>query len=106
MVLPEIKLTPRQWELLGLLAEGLNNADIALKMRITPHSLENNITGLYIRLGVDHQRQHCRVSAAKWYWSRKMGLRHYIIEAEQLPVVVEVRRRPGGRVIGSMWRIS
>ncbi len=100
MALPEIKLTPRQWELLGHIAEGLNNADIAIRMGITPHSLENNITGLYIRLGVDHRRQHCRVSAAKWYWSRKMGLRHYIIEAEELPVVVEVRKRPGGNFGG------
>ena len=100
MVLPEIKLTPRQWELLGYIAEGLNNADIALRMGITPHSLENHISGLYTRLGVDHQRQNCRVSAAKWYWSRKMGLRHYIIEAEQLPVVVEVRKRSGGNFAG------
>ena len=100
MVLPEITLSPRQWELLGYIAEGLNNADIAIKMRITQHSVENRINGLYTRLGVDQQRQHCRVSAAKWYWSRKMGLRHYIIEAEELPVVVEVRRRPGGNFTG------
>jgi len=25
-----------------------------------------------------------------------MGLRHYITEAKQLPVIVEVRRKPGG----------
>ena len=76
-----------------------DNILFALMMRITPHSVENNITGLYIRLGVDHRRQHCRVSAAKWYWSRKMGLRHYIIEAEEMPVIVEVRRRPGGNFV-------
>ena len=51
-------------------------------------------------LGIDHERQNCRVSAAKWYWSRKMGLRHYIIETEQLPVVVEVRRKPGENFAG------
>ena len=69
MVLPEITLSPRQWE-------------------------------LYTRLGVDHQRQHCRVAAAKWYWSRKMGVRHYIIETRELPVIIEVRRRPGGNFAG------
>ena len=38
-----------------------------------------------------------------WWWQPgqmvmvpKMGLRHHIIEAEELPVVVEVRRKPGG----------
>ena len=73
-------------------------------MRITPHTVENQINGLYTRLGVDHEGQHCRVSAAKWYWSHKMGLRHNIIEAEQLPVVVEVGGNregisPGGRAV-------
>ena len=72
-MLPEITLSPRQWELLGYIADGLKNADIAVRMRIRPHTVENQIHGLYTRLGVDHQRHHCRVSAAKWYWSRKMG---------------------------------
>ena len=100
MVLPEITFSPRQWELLGYIAEGLNSADIAIRVRIRPHTVENQINGLYTGLGVDDQRQHCRVAAAKWYRSRKMGVRHYIIETGELPVIVEVRRRPGGNFAG------
>ena len=40
MASPEIKLTPRHWELLGYISEGLNNADIAVRLGITPHSLQ------------------------------------------------------------------
>jgi DNA-binding NarL/FixJ family response regulator len=47
------RLSPRQRELLELLAQGLSNAGIAQRMVLTEKSVENGITRLYQDLEVD-----------------------------------------------------
>ncbi len=93
-LLPEITFTPCQWELLRLLAEGLNNSDIAGRMNLAVRTVEKQTSIIYSALGLDWQRVNARVAAARWYWSRKMNRRHYIVEASELPIVVEVRSAP------------
>ncbi len=93
-MLPEITFTPCQWELLELLADGLNNSDIAAKMGLSVRTVETQLSLVYSELGLDWQVVNVRVSAARWYWARKMHRRHFIIEASELPIVVEVRSRP------------
>ena len=89
----------RQWSATTPILDLLQVVQIPTLIRFsTRHSVESRINGPYTRLGVDHQRQNRR----EWYWSRKMGLRHYIFEAEEMPVIVEVRRRPGGNFAGGV----
>jgi DNA-binding NarL/FixJ family response regulator len=47
------RLSPRQREMLGLLAQGLTNAAIAERMVLTEKSVENGITRLYQELEID-----------------------------------------------------
>lgn len=91
-----VALSPRQWETLGHLAEGYRDGDIAVKMRIKPHTVQNYLHTIYDVLDIDPSKMNARVSAAKWYWTRKMQQRHFIIEAAELPVIIEVRKEPAG----------
>lgn len=71
MLPPPVKLTPRQWELMGYLSEGCNNQEIATRMQITRHTVENYLHQIYNLLEIDQDQVHGRVTAARWYWSRR-----------------------------------
>ena len=90
-----INLTPRQWQFLALLAEGYTNADISLRMAIRPKTAENYALEIYSILFGDDRTLNPRVAAAAWYLANKK-IRRYVIEATDLPVLIEVRKRPGG----------
>lgn len=59
-------LTPRQREMLALIAEGYSNAGIAAKLVLSPKSVENYISQVYQALGIDSSEgsKHARVEAA------------------------------------------
>jgi DNA-binding NarL/FixJ family response regulator len=64
------RLTPRQREILGLVAEGLSNAAIAGRLVIAEKSVENQLTAIYGELGLDRREGptiHPRVSAVLTY---------------------------------------
>lgn len=63
------ELTPRQLEILQLVATGLSNAAIAERLVLAPKSVENHINTLYARLGVDSRDREvaARVQAARIY---------------------------------------
>ncbi|MBN1428944.1 MAG: response regulator transcription factor [Anaerolineae bacterium] len=46
-------LTPREIEILSLLAEGLDNAAIAEHLTLTKRTVQNHISNIYSKLGVD-----------------------------------------------------
>jgi two-component system, NarL family, response regulator NreC len=48
------ELTPREREVLGLLAEGYSQGDIAVKLDITPRTVETHRRGLTEKLGITH----------------------------------------------------
>jgi DNA-binding NarL/FixJ family response regulator len=54
-------LTPRQAEILGLLAEGLNAKEIAQRLHVAPRTARNHIQNIYATLGV-----HRRSEAIAW----------------------------------------
>jgi DNA-binding NarL/FixJ family response regulator len=59
------RLTPRQQDVLRLLAEGFNNAAIAAKLTVTERSVESYINTLYQHLGLTGQSEiNMRVKAA------------------------------------------
>ena len=54
-------LTPREREVLELMAEGRSNKGIAELLVVTPHAVEKHVTGIFTKLGVatgteDHRR--------------------------------------------------
>jgi DNA-binding NarL/FixJ family response regulator len=46
------RLSPRQFEVLKLLAEGLSNAGIASRLGLAPRSVDNHIAAVYAELGL------------------------------------------------------
>jgi DNA-binding NarL/FixJ family response regulator len=58
---PELnQLTPRQLEVLRLMAEGLSNAAIARRLWLTERTIEQHITNMYDQLGIGNNNQENR----------------------------------------------
>jgi DNA-binding NarL/FixJ family response regulator len=58
---PLAELTPREREVLELMAEGRSNKGIAEVLVVTPHAVEKHVTSIFTKLGVatgveDHRR--------------------------------------------------
>ena len=62
------ELTPREYEVLGLLAEGCSNAGVASRIVITPRSVEKHVTSIMSKLGLPSEPEaHRRVLAVLAY---------------------------------------
>lgn len=62
------RLTPRQQEVLGLIAQGYNNAAIAKRLSLSPRSVETYINNIYQELHLsDEPDIHARVKATLFY---------------------------------------
>jgi DNA-binding NarL/FixJ family response regulator len=65
------RLTARQREVLGLMAEGRSNAAIAAELVIAEKSVARHTSHIYDALGIDHSEQdHRRVLAVVRYLAR------------------------------------
>jgi D-alanyl-D-alanine carboxypeptidase/D-alanyl-D-alanine-endopeptidase (penicillin-binding protein 4) len=53
----EVALTPRQQEVLGLIVEGLDNAEIAGRLGISQRTARAHVSSLFERLGVENRTQ-------------------------------------------------
>ena len=73
-------LSPQYWELLGYLADGLSNSDIADLMQVKLRTVEDDIHDIYSLLELDRNVVNARVQAAKWYWSQRSQLKKHTIE--------------------------
>lgn len=59
----ELGLTRRQREVLELLAEGLTNADIGKRLFLSERTVDNHVTAVLAKLGVDSRREAVRHAA-------------------------------------------
>jgi DNA-binding NarL/FixJ family response regulator len=50
-------LTRREAEVLGLLAQGLSNKEIAAVLWLSDRTIERHITGLYRKIGVERRTE-------------------------------------------------
>ena len=66
---PLERLTPRQRDVLALVAQGLTNAAIAEQLVLAEKSVENHLTDVYDAFGIDRGEQgvHARVKAVLLY---------------------------------------
>ncbi|MBV9536706.1 MAG: response regulator transcription factor [Solirubrobacterales bacterium] len=64
---PRAELSPRQLEVLELVARGLDNNEIAAKLCISPCTAKNHVSSILGKLGVTN-----RIQAAV-YWHRGLG---------------------------------
>ncbi len=65
---PHDELTPREGEVLGLMAEGLSNAGIAQRLVITEGAVEKHVTSIFTKLGLEPaETDHRRVLAVLRY---------------------------------------
>jgi DNA-binding NarL/FixJ family response regulator len=61
---PLAELTPREREVLGLMAEGRSNVAIAERLVVTPRAVEKHVTNIFAKLGLrDAEQDHRRVLA-------------------------------------------
>lgn len=71
---PLDELTPRELEVLGLVAEGKSNASIAAELYLTKRSVEKYINGIFVKLDLpDDQDVSRRVAATLVFLSRAAG---------------------------------
>jgi DNA-binding NarL/FixJ family response regulator len=68
---PMAELTPREREVLALMAEGRSNASAAAAMNVTVGAVENHVTAIFDKLGLRPEPEvHRRVLAVLKYLSR------------------------------------
>jgi DNA-binding NarL/FixJ family response regulator len=61
-------LTPREGEVLGLMAEGMSNAAVARRLVVTDGAVEKHISNIFLKLGLEHtDSNHRRVMAVLAY---------------------------------------
>lgn len=61
----EVNLTPRQLEILRLIAEGLRNAEIAERLTISEQTVKTHVARLLEKLGVSSRLQAARYAISK-----------------------------------------
>ena len=53
-------LTPREREVLALMAEGLSNQGIAERLHVGPPAVEKHVTSIFAKLDLGHDRSESR----------------------------------------------
>ena len=66
------RLTPRELEVLGLMAEGLSNSGIAERLVVSLGAVEKHISNVFTKLGLEHETAaHRRVLAVLTYLGQR-----------------------------------
>ena len=67
------RLTPREAEVVRLLAEGLSTREISLKLAVTEHTIRNYLSSIYEKLGVSSRVELALYAVAREDLSRPAG---------------------------------
>ena len=66
---PGRDLTEREWEVLGLMVEGLNNTEIAEKLVVSPSTIKSHVSHILAKLGVAGRTE-----------AVALAVRHHLVE--------------------------
>ena len=64
---PEAKITPRQAEVLKLVAKGFTNKEIARLLNISPESVKEHIANILIRLDASSRSEAVAIAMSEGY---------------------------------------
>ena len=62
--LNEIKITPRDQQVLRLLVQGCSNKEIAAHLAISPRTVKQHLRTLFLRAGIKEGRKRVRLATA------------------------------------------
>ena len=62
--LDEIKITPRDQEVLRLLVQGCSNKEIASQLNISPRTVKQHLRTLFLRAGIRDGRKRVKLATA------------------------------------------
>jgi DNA-binding NarL/FixJ family response regulator len=62
------ELSPRELEVLELVARGLNNSKIAAELYISPRTAKNHVSSILTKLGLPN-----RIQAAAYAWRHSLA---------------------------------
>jgi DNA-binding NarL/FixJ family response regulator len=62
--LNEIKITPRDRQVLRLLVQGCSNKEIAAQLEISPRTVKQHLRTLFLRAGIKNGRKRVRLATA------------------------------------------
>ena len=60
----QIKITPRDQEVLKLLVEGCSNKEIASQLNISPRTVKQHLRTLFLRAGIRDGRKRVKLATA------------------------------------------
>jgi DNA-binding NarL/FixJ family response regulator len=64
MSLHEIRVTPRDQEVLDLLIQGCSNKEIAGQLNISPRTVKQHLRTLFLRAGIREGRKRVKLATA------------------------------------------
>lgn len=62
--LDSIKITPRDQQVLKLLAQGCSNKEIARELNISPRTVKQHLRTLFLRAGIKEGRKRVKLATA------------------------------------------
>jgi DNA-binding NarL/FixJ family response regulator len=72
----EIKITPRDREVLKLLVQGCSNKEIAAQLKISPRTVKQHLRTLFLRAGIRDGRKRVKLATAM-FEKEKMDACHH-----------------------------
>ena len=64
--LSEIKITPRDAEVLRLLVQGCSNKEIASQLKISPRTVKQHLRTMFLRAGIREGRKRVKLATAMY----------------------------------------
>jgi DNA-binding NarL/FixJ family response regulator len=62
--LNQIKITPRDHQVLDLLVQGCSNKEIAAELNISPRTVKQHLRTLFLRAGIKEGRKRVKLATA------------------------------------------
>jgi len=76
--LSEIKITPRDEQVLKLLVQGCSNKEIATHLNISPRTVKQHLRTLFLRAGIRDGRKRVKLATAMFSKEQAQSCNHVI----------------------------